>query len=229
MVSALSLALAQLPERGMRGPILLSLLWSVVVLVGLALATGIAIGVFVHPEEGHAWVLGLFGGMAVAVVVGLLFPSVILLVMGFYTDAVIDAVERRHYPGLPAPRRQNWPIIAWLGLKLAATALLLNLLALPLYLFLPGANLAIYLALNGYLIGRDYFYSVALRRLGTGEARLLWRDHRVTFWVAGAITAGLFLVPVVDLLAPIIGIAVLVHLVERLRQPFATTLGLGPA
>ena len=40
-------------------------------------------------------------------------------------------------------------------LRLTVLTLLLNLLALPVYLLLPGINLFFFLALNGYLLRRE--------------------------------------------------------------------------
>jgi CysZ protein len=62
-------------------------------------------------------------------------------------------------------------------LRLTVLTLLLNLLALPVYLLLPGINLFLFLALNGYLLGREYFEVVAQTarcRGDQGSAPPLW-------------------------------------------------------
>jgi len=43
--------------------------------------------------------------------------------------------------------------------------------ALPLYIFVPGVNLVLFYGLNGYLLGREYFAMVAMRRLDPRERR----------------------------------------------------------
>ena len=83
---------------------------------------------------------------------------------------------------------------------------------MPLYL-LPAANLVIYLALNGYLLGREYFELVAHQRLALGEARQQRRGQRGRLWLAGAAIAVMLMIPVFNLVAPVVAIAFMVHLV----------------
>jgi uncharacterized protein involved in cysteine biosynthesis len=96
-------------------------------------------------------------------------------------------------------------------------ALALNLLVLPLYL-LPGANAILYLGLNGYLLGREYFEQVAQRRLDWRAVAQLRRSARARLWGAGVCIAALLTVPVLNLIAPVIATCFMVHLFEGLRQ-----------
>jgi CysZ protein len=218
MFSALSRAFAQLPRPEMRGPLIRSVAWA-----GLAfvfLWWGLA--ALIHHElvREQRWVeilAGILGVFAAPVVTWLLFPSVVLIVLGFYSEAIIQAVERRHYPNLATPSESRQVANLWSGIRLALIGLALNILALPLYLLFPGLNLVLFLGLNGYLLGREYFDVVALRRADWQATQRLWRSHRVTFILSGVVVAGLFALPVVNLVAPIIGLAAAVHLVERFR------------
>ena len=88
----------------------------------------------------------------------------------------------------------------------------LNLIALPLYL-VPGANVPVYLALNGYLLGREYFTLVAGQRLPLGEMDQLRRRQRGRLWLAGALIALMLIIPGFNLIAPVVAIAFMVHLV----------------
>ena len=91
--------------------------------------------------------------------------------------------------------------------------ILLNLLALPVYVLAPGINFFVFLSLNGYLFGREYFEVVALRRLDRTAARAA--RHRF----AGRVFLGGFAVPLVNhLVAPVIATAFMVHLFEGLRR-----------
>ena len=87
----------------------------------------------------------------------------------------------------------------------------LNLIALPLYL-VPGANIPVYLALNGYLLGREYFTLVAGQRLPLGELDQLRRGSG-DGWLAGALIALMLMIPGFNLIAPVVAIAFMVHLV----------------
>jgi CysZ protein len=218
MFTAILLAIAQLPERDMRRSLFLTLFWSVVLLAGLWIAIGWGVAYEVAGTSGLGWVLGLLGVVVVPVATWFLFPSVALIVLGFYSEAIIRAVERRHYPYLPEPPPQRGLVAFRRGLRLAVTGLVLNLTALFFgLLFLPIMPV-LFFALNGYLLGREYFNNVALRRFAPAEVDLLWQRHRMAFVFCGGVAAVLFLIPFVNLVAPMVGTAASVHLVERLRQ-----------
>ena len=220
MFSALSRAFAQLPRPEMRGPLIRAVLWACLAFAAL----WSALAVLIHHQlvREARWVeilAGLLGGFAAPVVTWLLFPSVVLMILGCYSEAIIQAVERQYYPNLATPSQSRQMANLWSGIRLAFIGLVLNIVALPVYLLFPGLNLVLFLGLNGYLLGREYFDVVALRRVDWRAAQRLWRDHRITFILSGVVAAGLFALPVINLVAPIIGLAAAVHLVERLRGP----------
>ncbi len=135
---------------------------------------------------------------------------------GLFLEDVADAVEAEHYPGLPpAPRlglaegmRES---LTFLGVLIAA-----NLAALVAYLvFAPFAPVIFY-ALNGFLLGREYYRMIAVRRLGRPGAKAAFRRHIGTIWAAGAVMAVPLTIPLVNLLVPILGAAAFTHLYHRL-------------
>jgi uncharacterized protein involved in cysteine biosynthesis len=99
------------------------------------------------------------------------------------------------------------------GLRLMGLALGINLLVLPLY-FVPGINLAVFLAANGFLLAAEYVGQGLARRADPAALRTLWRAHRGEAWMAGALFAGLSLVPFVNLAVPVVAVAACTHLVE---------------
>jgi CysZ protein len=225
MITALVLAFRQLLEPEMRRPLFLSILWSLLTLIGLWLVVGWGLAHIVAGIAWLQWAVALLGVFAVPALSFILFPSVVFLILGFFSEAIILAVERRHYAYLPpAP---GTPLLTALisSLRLVLLSLAVNLLALLLVYWwaawIPGVNIIVFALLNGYLVGREYFETVAFRRLGAPAAALLWRDHRMDFILVGAAVAGLFLIPVVNLVAPMVGLAATVHLIERSRQSFA--------
>jgi CysZ protein len=226
MLVALLRALAALPEPRLRRAMGLGLSVAVAVVAALWLSIGALLH---HGTAGLwwplAWALDVLGGLGVLVLTWLLFPAVVTLAMGLFLEQVAAAVEARDYPGRVAPRRQ--PLTQQLQglLRLAGLSLLLNLLALPLYVALPGINLFIFLGLNGYLLGREYFEVVALRRLDPLSTRVLRHRFGGRVFLGGVVIAGLFLLPLVNLIAPVIATAFMLHVFEGLRraEPAAAT------
>jgi CysZ protein len=137
---------------------------------------------------------------------------------GLFLEDVADAVEDRHYPSLPPATplalgeslRQS---VNFLGVVIAV-----NLGALFLYPVVgPGVPL-VFWAANGFLLGREYFSLVALRRLPPGEVKAMRRRHRWTLWVAGTLMAAPLSVPILNLVIPVLGVATFTHLYHRLAN-----------
>ena len=195
------------------------LLWA----IGLAVATllllflGVEALVTWASDTGYRWldytfqVLGAFG---TAVIAWFLFPSIVVAVSGVFLDRVVDATEERLYPALPPPRRVPLAESLLSSLRLLGVGVGLNLLALPLY-FVPLLNLPLWLALNGYLVGREYAELVAARRLTPALAARLRRDRRLAFWLSGAVIAAMLAVPLLNLIAPVIGAAFMTQRYQR--------------
>jgi CysZ protein len=164
------------------------------------------------------WIVELMGGLAVLGLSWLFFPAVATLIMGLFLERIAAAVEALDYPGCSPPRRQ--PISETLGvmLRLTALTLLLNLLALPVYLLLPGINLFLFLALNGYLLGREYFEVVALRRLDAAATRAARNRFGLRVFLGGVVIAALFALPLVNLIAPVIATVFMLHVFEALPR-----------
>src|SRR5215472_948486 len=164
------------------------------------------------------WLVDLMGGLAVLALTWLLFPAVATLIMSFFFERIAAAVEALDYPGRGPPRRQPIGATIAAALRLMILTILLNLLALPVYLLVPGINLFLFLALNGYLLGREYFEVVALRRLSAAATRAMRTRFGLRVFLGGVVIAGLFAVPLVNLAAPAIATAFMLHLFEALPR-----------
>jgi len=218
LVDALAKALAQLTDPRVRRPLMLSLGLTVGCYVVLVAALWIGLGSIEIVQP--AWldtVIDIAGGLGAIAVALIFFPAVVTVFVGLFLEQVADAVEARYYPNVP-PARDVPMMESILGaLAFAGTSLALNVVALPLYLFFPGANLLLFLLLNGYLLGREYQELVAARRQTNTEMRADRRRHRMTLLLAGMAIAGMMVIPLVNLLAPLVATAFMVHVVQALR------------
>ncbi|MGQ3487084.1 EI24 domain-containing protein [Roseovarius pacificus] len=137
--------------------------------------------------------------------------------VSMFLDEVAEAVEDRHYPGLPkvsgVPLRDG--IID--GLSAMGVLVVANILALLLTLVLPIAGLPVFYAVNGFLLGREYFTVAAMRRLGRAGATQMRKKHGLTIWMAGVLMAVPLTVPILNLVVPILGAATFTHLFHRLQ------------
>ncbi len=216
--TAFAKALAQLPERKLRWIVLKTFGGTLVVLIALWLGVGAIVDAWLDIDSGWlATLVGLLGSALAVVLTLVLYAPAATLVASLFQDEAADAVEARHYPELgPAP---GLPIAhsVLAAVRLVVWTIVVNLLCLPLYL-LPVANVMIFFAVNGYLLSREYFEVVALRRMSRAEAAAFRRRHRLALWLAGIAVAVMFWVPLLNLLTPILGTAMMVHVIESRRH-----------
>lgn len=222
MIQSFAKAIAQLSDPALRRVIWRALLGAVVIFALLCAGGWLAVAQLRLTEIGAVnTLLEILGGLAVFVLAILLYPASVTALVGLFLEDVAEAVERRHFPQLPPARAPGVAEQAWAGLRFAFIALALNVVALPLYLallFVPPLNLFVFYGVNGYLVGREYFELAASRRLPPEEVTELRRANRWRVFLTGVATAFLLTVPLVNLVAPIIGTAAMVHLFEALRR-----------
>lgn len=147
----------------------------------------------------------------------LLWRILALLVLQFYADEVVAAIEARHYPAAAASARKlGFHEELGNGLRGAGRALLFNLLALPvaLVLLITGVGAPLVFGLvNAVLLGRELQDMVWLRHRADPVAAPPLRGwERIA--LGGAVTA-LLTVPFANLLAPLLGAAASTHLIHR--------------
>lgn len=133
-------------------------------------------------------------------------------ITSMFLDEVAQAVEDRHYPHLRPAQKVPFgdavrDSVNFLGVLIGA-----NILALILYALFPVLSPFIFWALNGFLLGREYFTLAAMRRLGRPGARELRSKHSGKIWIAGTLMAIPLSVPLINLVIPILGAATFTHI-----------------
>jgi CysZ protein len=229
MIHGFFLALGQLTDRPVLLVLLKSLALTVLVFAGLGLGLWQAMGWLAG--WANEWMgLGSNAGALADVatlllfVFGwwLLFRAVAVAVVGIFADEVVAAVEAKHYPAAHAAARAV-PLgrSITMGIGSAVRTIGYNLLLSPLYLMLlvTGVGTAIaFFAVNAWLLGRDLGDMVAVRHMPYAQLAEWRRGTRLRRLALGAIGTGLFLVPFVNLVAPVLGAALATHAFHRGRS-----------
>jgi CysZ protein len=164
--------------------------------------------------DGFAFFLA---GAGLFIALAYLIPAVSAIVAGYFLDEVAEVVERTDYPGDPLGEPLPTGRALLYGLRFAGLSLLVNLAALILF-FIPVVNIAAFFLANAYLLGREYFELAAGRFRPMKDASRMRVEHRGTVLAAGALLAALLIVPVVNLLTPLFGVALMVHVHKRLAH-----------
>ncbi len=216
MIKALTRAISQLSD-----PAISRVVWRSIagaILGFLTLAGLVWILLFQTRLTDYPWLdntIDVLGGLAVFGLAYLFFPAVVVAISGLLLERVANAVERRYYPGLPPAHGQSLWTEIFGALRFLVVVVALNLLVLPAYL-IPGVNLMIFYVLNGYLLSREYFELVALRRMTPQSARIMRKAHTAKLFAAGVIVAFFSTIPLVNLLVPVVATAFMVHIFQGL-------------
>jgi len=230
MISAFSRAFGQLSDKSLRKVVWIGIVGSLAIFFVIWFAVGFAL--FQTDLFSTGWLFGIFdwiveklsdifGGVLVIIATWFLFPSIVTLIVSFFLEQAALAVENKHYPDLPAARGQDLKEILRITLKFTGLSIVLNILALPIYVvffFLGPLNLFVFYGLNGYLLGREFFELIAHRRMEPLQATHLRSAFQGQMFLAGVIITFLMTIPVINLVAPVVATAAMVHLVQGWRN-----------
>ncbi len=209
-------AIGQLDDPAFLGVVGRSVAWALVAFLALAvlLARGAEALLAGHPVL--AWLFGGVGALVLAFYFFLPIASVIALL---FVDRIAIAVERRWYPTLPRARPAPLASQAWDGLALGLRVLTWQVAALLLSLVPPLAPIAAPLGwlIAAWSVGRGLFVAVAMRRMTRLAATQRYRAQRPAVLAQGALIALGSIIPVVNLLVPVLGTAAMVHILQEGR------------
>jgi CysZ protein len=203
-------AVSQLDDPVLLGVVVRSAAWAAALFVALALAVR---------HEAHLllgmkfWLADLLGGIGAAVLAYVLFLPVAGVLASLFAERVAAAVERRFYPGLPPARPAPLGAQIWDGLALGVRVLLLQIASVLLAPLL-GISLPLGWAIAAWAIGRGLFVAVAMRRMRRDQALALYRSSRPAVLFQGVLIAAGSLIPLANLLVPVLGVAAMVHVLH---------------
>jgi len=216
MLRAFALAFGQL----FSGPILTILgactILSVACFFLVWLGIDWAVATWIQPDESSSGWWSWLSGLGTIVLTWLLFPVVATAFVSLFLNRVAGLVEERHYPDLPPAK--DLPLIPSLlvAIRFVAVFIAANLVLLFL-LFFPPVYVAAWLVINGWLLGREYFELVAMRRLNVGDTDSLRKRNGIAVLITGIALTGLLVLPPIPLILPVLATAVMVHRFHELN------------
>lgn len=227
ILASLRQALAQTGDPVFRRVIWLGLALALALLFAMYALLLLVIQLFT-PDSLTLPIAGEVRGLGTLLSFGSLFFMLVLSVFlmvpvasaftGLFLDDVADAVEARHYPHLAlAPRASLWVTLTD-SARYFALLVGLNLLGVLVFALSGGLGIAGLWLLNGFLLAREYFTMIALRRLPTAEAYEMRRRYGLRIWAAGVLMAIPLSIPLLNLFIPVLGAATFTHLYHRLQS-----------
>ena len=223
IMRAIALSVLQLSDRRFQRVVIKSIVLAILALWALAVGGGTVLGWFFSGDFTLPWFGTIsFSGSRIGwgafwIILGLsvfLMVPVASAMSAFFVDDVARAVEERHYPNTQAAYQSKLSEEIRESLGFLGTMLIANLIALIFYSLFTVFAPIIFWSLNGYLIGREYFYMAAKRHLGRENALSAFRNNRFRVWICGVILVLPMSVPFLNLLVPVLAAASFTHLFQ---------------
>ncbi len=191
------------------------------VLLFVLLFVAVRLGFQYLPVARWPWFQLLLNVATPILAVGLawfLGAPVAALFASLFLGEIADAVDRKYYPrDISSP---GAPVLTNLivGLKFAAALLAVSLVLLPFDVMLPGLGSLVSLSVNGWLLGAEYFALVGLRHHSRATVDAMRQRHALGILGAGLAIAALASIPIVEFVAPLFGVAFMVHVFKHYER-----------
>lgn len=229
MIQALLLSIGQLGDRRILAVLAKSIAITLLVFAAIGYSLVRAFGWLAALPQVAQWLggeadtVGVIGGVVAVLLLGwMLFRAIAVAVIGLFADEIVEAVERRHYPARATiARSPGWRRSARMALASVGRALGYNVLASPFYvllLFTAIGPLLLFMVVNAVALGRDLGEMVAARHLPAERMPQWLATTRGSRAATGLVATALFMLPVVNLLAPILGAAFATHRYRGIQE-----------
>ncbi|EFL89200.1 sulfate transporter family protein [Ahrensia sp. R2A130] len=225
IVEATNRAVSQVLSKPFRAVLWKSIGLTIVMLIVMWFLLQAASQAFLLPLlSGAPWVAAALSwllGAGLLIGMGFLVAPVTSVFAGVFLDEIAEEVEQTYYPDDPPGRALSVSESAGITLRFFGLVVVGNIIALLLVIFL-GLGFIIFFALNGYLLGREYFQFAALRHVNKEEAERLRDKHGLSIFLSGLAIAVVLAIPIVNLLTPLFAGAMMVHVFKWTQsQPAA--------
>lgn len=175
---------------------------------------------FLGTELAQRWHLDQVAGGAGLLVVSVLFyfsfPAIITALVSLTLEPVLGKLEKPHHSELAPVRDSSVIEQLRVALRQLRRTLFITILLMPLY-FVPGLGWLVAVLVNAPLLARDYYYLIALRHIDLHTAETQYKQHKWALWARGLAIATLFLIPFINLLAPLLALHLMLQTILRLR------------
>ena len=168
------------------------------------------------------WLLGPIlswaWGLLALIFGALLLPPITIIIGSIYSDSIVDHIEKKYYPSRLGMRQIK---LSELGFSISKNfcITIMNILLAPVYLigtFFPIISFLIFYSVNGYLIGKELFETVASRHLEMKDRYLLKKQNNNKVIIGGIIMVGISTIPILNLIAAVLGIVFMTHFFHSL-------------
>jgi len=161
-----------------------------------------------------SYILGLLQFFISWLLVSLILVPVGTIISGLFAENIFFSVrDLNKYKWKYKLKKNSFLISIKYAVICAIRSFFVNILILPLYLILPIANIFIFVFVNAYLVGREYCGNFLIQFFDQSDVKrnLMLLDGKIYF--IGLFVVFLYTIPILNLVAPIIGNIFTSHLI----------------
>ncbi len=138
-------------------------------------------------------------------IIGLIMVPVGTIVTGIFADKIFDIINNKKKNKYKFQRKKN---SLYLSLRFsiicAARTILINILIIPLYFFIPVGNLLIFIFVNGYFISREFLGNFLIQFHNKDYMRRFFSIKSTELYFQGCVIAFLYTIPFINFFVPFI-------------------------
>ena len=153
----------------------------------------------------------------------ILFIPISTLISSLYSDKIIQQIEGNHYFYTTYPLKEGFWCGTYAGIKLLLwTSLIIIFLTPLLWIFSIGKyfSIILWIMINGYFIGKEYFELVAIRRLESNEIIEFRTKNYKRLYLGGLLCSLIFSIPILNLVAPAFTTIFTLHEFNKIKQTY---------
>lgn len=136
------------------------------------------------------------------------------IISGLFAEKIFFDIKKIHnYKWNKVLKKNAFYLSNKYALIAACKSFLINILILPLYLLLPIANIFIFIAINGLLIGREFSGNFLIQFFEKDQIRIINIHLSNKIYFLGIFVVMLYTIPIINLLAPTIANLLFSHLI----------------
>ena len=162
--------------------------------------------------KGESWFRGFanfMGGTLILIISYFFLAGIHGAFVGIFIDDILDSIQQKHYPNMAWEEAPTFLTSLSFSLRILGLTIFLNLLASPLLIlgwFIPPIGLTLQVLLNGYLMGKEYGQLVEFRIPPSASLKPTPKYFR-----NGIIASCIWIIPILNLVAPILLIGSVLH------------------
>lgn len=169
---------------------------------------------FILSLKFFTYILGILQFFLSWLLVSLILVPVGTVISGLFAENIFFAVKDLNKYNWKYQLKNNSFIISLkYAIFSALRSMIINILILPLYLIIPVANIFIFIFVNAFLVGREYCGNFLIQFFEKSEVKknFILLDGKI--YVIGLFIVFLYTIPILNLIAPIIGNILTSHLI----------------